>query len=499
MNAVAPIRQIASAALPSNIDAEQMVLGCLLYDNGAFERLDDVLSAEHFHEPFHQRLYAAIETCIRKGQLANPVLLMEQFRADEGFAELGGVTYLAALIDAAPPSPNVAEYGRAVHDAYLRRQLLAACDDGAHAALTSSEPAREAIEETEQRLFALAENRKGGGVIAFAEALAGAVNMAAQAYQRDGGLAGISTGLLDLDHKLGGMHGSDLMILAARPSMGKTSLACNIAYDVARRYRYETQPDGQRKTIEGGQVLFFSLEMSAEQLALRLAAAAAGVSGDKIRKGDIDALEFGRFREAALEINDIPLFIDATGGLLLAKLCARARRQKRRSGLDLIIVDYLQLIDAGLTGRDNRVQQVSLITVTLKALAKELGVPILALSQLSRQVENREDKRPQLSDLRESGSIEQDSDMVMFIYREEYYLSRLEPREGTDEHFKWREKMDQAAGLAEVIIGKQRHGPIGTVRLSFNAELTKFGNLARDRDRATFDPGAHRLAFKDDA
>jgi replicative DNA helicase len=492
VHTVAPV---APRALPSNLEAEQLVLGCLLYDNGAFERLDDVLSAEHFFEPLHQRLFAAVEACVRKGQLADPVIIVEKFRADRAFEDVGGAMYLASLVERAPPAPNAVEYGRAVYDAFLRRQLLGICEEGSHSALYGDESARESIEEAEQRLFALAETRSSGGVMPFADALAGAVEMAAKAYQRDGGLSGLSTGLIDLDQKIGGMHPSDLMILAARPSMGKTSLACNIAFDVARRYRYEVQPDGQRKTIDGGQVLFFSLEMSAEQLALRLASAAAGVSGDKIRKGEIDALEFGRFREAAIEINDLPLHIDATGGLLLSKLCARARRQKRRSGLDLIVVDYLQLIDAGIGGRDNRVQQVSAITVALKALAKELDVPVLALSQLSRAVETREDKKPQLSDLRESGSIEQDADMVMFIYRESYYLSRLEPREDTPEHMAWREKMDQATGQAEVIIGKQRHGPIGTVRLSFNEDLTKFGNLARDGRYMS--AGEQRFAFKD--
>jgi replicative DNA helicase len=307
--------------------------------------------------------------------------------------------------------------------------------------------------------------------------------MAAEAHSRDGGLSGLSTGLIDLDQKIGGMHPSDLMILAARPSMGKTSLACNVAFDVARHYAWEPQPDGSKKTVSGGVVAFFSLEMSAEQLAMRLLAEASGVSGDRLRKGEIDAMEFGRVRDAALEIQEAPLYIDATGGITLAKLTARARRLKRLVGLDLIVVDYLQLITTGGGGSDNRVQEVSMITQSLKALAKELQIPVMALSQLSRQVENREDKKPQLSDLRESGSIEQDADMVMFVYREEYYLSRLEPRENTQEHFDWQTKMDEVKGLAEVIIGKQRHGPIGTVRLSFNSDTTKFGNLARDSSR----------------
>ena len=480
---------VAIPHVPANVEAEQALLGAVLYDNGAFERIGDYLQARHFYEPFHQRLYAAIENHVRKGQLAEPILIAEQFNRDPAFEELGGVRYLADLVDRAPPAANAPDYARAVYDMALRRDLIRI---GGEIATSASQgdaelDAREQIERAEQQLFQLAET--GGisqGFVTFADALHGAVAMAAEAHSRDGGLAGLSTGLIDLDQKIGGMHPSDLMILAARPSMGKTSLACNIAFDVARHYAYEPQPDGTRKTVKGGIVAFFSLEMSAEQLALRLLAEASGVSGDRLRKGEIDAVEFSRIREAALEIQEAPLYIDATGGITMAKLAARARRLKRMFGLDLIIVDYLQLVTGGAGASDNRVQEVSMITQGLKALAKELSVPVLALSQLSRQVENREDKKPQLSDLRESGSIEQDADMVMFVYREEYYLSRLEPQPNTPEHFEWQEKMDKVAGLAEVIIGKQRHGPIGTVRLSFHSDTTKFGNLARDSSR--YDP-----------
>jgi replicative DNA helicase len=310
--------------------------------------------------------------------------------------------------------------------------------------------------------------------------------MAAEAFNRDGGLAGVSTGLVDLDKMLGGLHPSDLVILAGRPSMGKTALATNIAFSVAKAYAYDILPDGSRKTSNGGVVAFFSLEMSAEQLAMRLLADASGVPSDKLRKGEIEASEFGRVRDAALDIQQAPLYIDATGGLSISKLTARARRLKRQVGLDLVVIDYLQLVTGGEGAKtDNRVQEVSMITQGLKALAKELKVPVLALSQLSRQVENREDKRPQLSDLRESGSIEQDADMVMFVYRESYYVGRAEPREGTPEHMTWQDDMDRIQHVAEVIIGKQRHGPIGTVKLHFNADLTKFSNLARD---GRFDP-----------
>ena len=468
---------------PANIEAEQALLGALLYDNAAFERIGDFLQARHFYEPFHQRLFTAVETAVRKGQLAEPILLAEQFNRDPAFEELGGIRYLADLVDRAPPAANAPDYTRAIYDLALRRDLIRI---GGEISLTAQQgdgdrSARDQIESAEAQLFALAES--GGnnqGFVPLSEAVHGAVTLAAEAHARDGGLAGVSTGLIDLDRKLGGLHPSDLVILAARPSMGKTSLACNVAFDIARNYAWEPQPDGSRKTVRGGVVAFFSLEMSADQLAMRLLAEVSGVSGDRLRKGEIDAVEFGRIRDAALEIQDAPLFIDATGGITIAKLAARARRLKRTHGLDLIVIDYLQLVTGGDGKSDNRVQEVSMITQSMKALAKELAVPVIALSQLSRQVESREDKRPQLSDLRESGSIEQDADMVMFIYRESYYLGRSEPREGTPEHLTWQEEMDKVRGTADIIIAKQRHGPIGTVKLSFNEDITKFGNLARD-------------------
>jgi replicative DNA helicase len=468
--------------VPCNIEAEQALLGAILYDNAAYERLSDKLGAKHFYEPFHARLFAAMEEHIRKGQLAEPIVLMERFRNDPAFADLGGLRYLADLVDRAPPAANAADYARVVYDLALRRELIRIGGDIAATAAGDVETeAKEQIEAAEQRLYGLAESGQAStGFVNFADALHGAVEMTAEAYSRDGGLAGISTGLIDLDSKLGGLHPSDLLILAARPSMGKTTLATNIAFHVARTYAWEPQPDGSRKTVNGGVVAFFSLEMSAEQLAMRLLAETSGVSSDRLRKGEIDASEFARVRDSALEIQESPLFIDATGGLSIAKLAARSRRLKRQTGLDLIVVDYLQLLTAEGKGEANRVQEVSAITGGLKALAKELSVPVIALSQLSRQVENREDKRPQLSDLRESGSIEQDADIVMFIYREAYYKGRAEPREGTPEHLQWQEEMDAIRNVSEVIVAKQRHGPIGTVKLSFNEETTKFGNLARD-------------------
>jgi replicative DNA helicase len=483
---IGPAEAAIPASPPHSLEAEQALLGAILFDNGAYERLGDQLNARHFYEPFHGRLYGVAEEYIRRGMLAEPIVIMERFKADPAFNELGGLRYLADLVDRAPPAANAADYGRVIYDLALRRELIRLGGEIASEATGDVETAaKEQIEAAEQKLYNLAET--GGpstGFQTFADALTGAVQMTAEAFSRDGGLAGVSSGLLDLDSKLGGLHPSDLVILAGRPSMGKTALAANIAFHVARSYAWEPTPTGERKTVNGGVVAFFSLEMSAEQLALRLLADVSGVSSDRLRKGEIDQSEFGRVRDAAIEIGEAPLFIDATGGLPLAKLVARARRLKRTSGLDLIVVDYLQLVTASDGSRDqNRVQEVSAITQGLKALAKELSVPVIALSQLSRQVESREDKRPQLSDLRESGSIEQDADVVMFVFRESYYLGRAEPREGTPEHLQWQEDMDRLNHVAEVIIGKQRHGPIGTVKLSFDADTTKFGNLAREHGR----------------
>ncbi len=470
------------SSMPHNLEAEQALLGSLMFDNAVFERLSDRLRGSHFYEPFHQRLFDAIEDHIRQGLLAEPTILMERFKQDPAFQEFGGLRYLADLVDRAPPAANAPDYARVVYDLALRRDLIRIGGEIIKEAPNPETPADEQIEQAEQTLYSLAETgRPSSGFVSFSQALSGAVEMAGEAYQREGKLAGLATRLDDLDQKLGGLHPSDLLILAGRPSMGKTALATNIAFNVARNYRWEPTPDGGRKTVDGGVVAFYSLEMSAEQLAMRILADASGVSSDKLRKGEIDASDFGKIRDAAIEIGESPLYIDATGGLSISKLAARARRLKRMEhGLDLIVVDYLQLVTTGENSQKNRVQEVSEITGGLKALAKELNVPIIALSQLSRQVEQREDKRPQLSDLRESGSIEQDADCVMFVYRESYYLGRAEPREGTEEHLKWQEDMDRLQHQAEVVIGKQRHGPIGIVKLAFDSNTTRFGNLAHD-------------------
>ena len=482
-----PIAEPTVQSLPHNLEAEQALLGCLLFDNGAYERLYDGLMARHFYEPFHQRLFSTIEEQIRVGHLAEPIILYDKFKNDQAFNDLGGIRYFADLVDRAPPAANASDYARVIYDLALRRELIRLGGEIAKAA-TGEVAARDQIEMAEAQLFELAEKGTSStGFMTFADAVTGALTQAEEAFHRDGGLSGVSTGLLDLDRQIGGLHKSDLIILAGRPSMGKTALATNIAMNIAKLYAYEPQPDGTRKTVRGGVVAFYSLEMSGEQLATRLLADASGVSSDRLRKGEINVEEFGRLKEAAMEISASPLYIDDTGGLALAKLTARARRLKRTAGLDCIIVDYLQLVTTGDQYANNRVQEVSAITMGLKSLAKELQVPVIALSQLSRQVESRDDKRPQLSDLRESGSIEQDADIVMFVYRESYYLGRAEPKEGTEDHLKWQEDMDLTKGMAEVIIGKQRHGPIGTVRLSFDENVTRFGNLARQERYADYD------------
>lgn len=483
-------------ALPSNHEAEQALLGCLLYDNAVFERLPDRLRGAHFYEPFHQRLFDAIGEAIAAGRLAEPTVLVDVFRDDPAFADFGGLRYLADLVDRAPPSANAREYARTIYDLAVRRDLIRIGGDMVAEAADPSMTGAQHVEKAEGALFTLAEaGEQAKGVKTFREALTGAVAMIEAAFQRDGKLAGLATQLVDLDQKLGGLHPSDLLILAGRPSQGKTALANNIAFNAANAYRAVSDPDEPcgLRTVEGGVVLFFSLEMSAEQLAIRIIADVAGVSGDAMRKGEIDASDFAKVKAVEARLAKIPLYIDDTGGLNIARLAARARRHKRRHGLDLVIVDYLQLVTTNNgAGRGNRVQEVSEITGALKALAKDLNAPVLALSQLSRKVEDREDKRPQLADLRESGSIEQDADCVMFVFREAYYLERSEPKMGTDAHLKWVEDMARLQHQAEVIIGKQRHGPIGTVRLSFNGETTRFGNLARDQE---YQAGGSRYSF----
>ncbi|HVV95176.1 MAG TPA: replicative DNA helicase [Hyphomicrobiales bacterium] len=467
---------------PRNVEAEQALLGAILVNNDAFYRVSDFLDPSHFAEGAHQRIYEVVASIIRAGKVATPVTV-KTFLPD---IDLGGITvaqYLARLAAEATTVINAEDYGRAIYDLAIRRALIGIGGDMVNTAYDApvEQPPATQIEDAERRLYELAElGRYDGGFQRFADALFTAVDMAANAYRRDGKLSGIATGLVDVDQMMGGLQPSDLVILAGRPGMGKTALATNIAFHVAKNWAGETAPDGAVKTVDGGIVGFFSLEMSAEQLASRIIAEQAGIPSYKIRRGDIVEAEFVRISDAAREMQSIPLYIDETGGLTIAQLAARARRLKRQRGLDLLVVDYVQLLSgSSRRASDSRVQEVTEITTGLKALAKELNVPIVALSQLSRQVESRDDKRPQLSDLRESGSIEQDADVVLFVFREEYYLKNRKPKEGTEEFLKWEAEMEQMHGRAELIIGKQRHGPTGTVELQFEAEVTRFGNLVR--------------------
>jgi replicative DNA helicase len=469
-------------ALPHNIEAEQQLIGAILTNNELYDRVASIVRAEHFFDPVHRRIWEVAEARIQKNALASPVTLKAFLEEDEGLKALGGPAYLARLAGAAIAAFAARDYAQMLHDLAIRRELIALGRDiSAQAAAVdvASEPA-EQIVEAEQRLYKLAEQgRSETGFQSFLKAVTDAVNIANLAYQRDGGLAGLSTGLVDLDRKLGGLHKSDLLILAGRPSMGKTSLATNIAFNIARAYRRGRRPDGTEGAVEGGVVGFFSLEMSAEQLAARVLSEASEVPSEQIRRGDMTEAEFRRFVEAAKALEACPLYIDDTPALPIAQLAARARRLKRTHGLDVLFVDYLQLVRPA-SSKDSRVNEVSEITQGLKAIAKELDIPVVALSQLSRQVESREDKRPQLSDLRESGSIEQDADVVMFVFREEYYKEREKPGDHDLEKLaRWQEEMERLHGRAEIIIGKQRHGPIGTVELAFEGRFTRFSDPAK--------------------
>lgn len=479
----APAQIAGYRSLPSNLEAEQALLGALLINNEAANLVGAFLLPEHFFLPVHGRIFEAVLRMVERGQLANPVTLKHYFENDSALEEAGGARYLARLAGSAVTVINAEHYGRSIHDLALRRSLITIGEEVVNDAYDSplDRPASEQIEATEHKLFRLAEDgRVDPGFQQFATSLTGAVGMIEQAYKRDSHLTGAPTGLTDLDRLLGGLLPSDLIVLAGRPGMGKTALATNIAFNAASRYRMEENGEGESKVVDGAKVGFFSLEMSSEQLATRILAEQTEIPSDKLRRGEVRDSDFGRIVRASQEMEALPLFIDDSPELTVAGLRARARRLKRRHGVSLIIVDYLQLMRPTSSMRlNNRVQEVSEITQGLKALAKDLDVPVLALSQLSRAVEQRDDKRPQLSDLRESGSIEQDADVVMFIYREQYYLARRQPADGTVEHAEWQEKMDRVHNHAEVIVAKQRHGPIGKIDLYFNDLLTKFGNLDR--------------------
>jgi replicative DNA helicase len=465
---------------PHNLEAEQALLGAILFDNETFNRITSLLQDKHFYDPVHGRIFAACADLISGGDLADGVTLKERFARDGGIKEIGGAVYLLKLMEsAAPLTAQAQSYAELIYDLALRRELIRVGNVIADLAEHPPEnhDAKDIIEEAERTLFTLAESGTASrGFQDFRTAITASISVAAAAKDRGSDVSGIGTGFRDLDHLLGGLHRSDLIILAARPSMGKTSLALNVAMNVAlAKQKAGDQPH------TGGTVGFFSLEMSAEQLATRLLADYTSIESHRIRQGKIEKHEFVTLTDAATTLHTLPLHVDQTGGISIAQLQNRARRLKRTGGLDLVVVDYLQLVTTNGRKNDGRVQEVSEVTQGLKALAKDLDVPVLALSQLSRQVESRDDKRPQLSDLRESGSIEQDADIVMFVYREEYYLARTEPEPNTDKHLEWQRKMDGARNRAELILGKNRHGPIDTVHLTFEGKFTRFSSAAQRR------------------
>jgi len=472
--------------MPHNEEVEQALLGALLVNNKALEKVSEFLRPAHFFNAVHGRIYEAIVKFVERGQDASPATLKLYFENDENLQHAGGGQYLADLAANVISVMNVADYGRTIYEMHLRRALIVLGEDVVNEAYSYDVDvdASQQIEETEKKLFELATaGDYKGGFTALKDSLLVAIKQAEAAFQREGEVTGVTTGLIDMDKKMGGLQKSDLVILAGRPSMGKSALATNIAVNAARAY-------ANHGGKEGAVVGMFSLEMSAEQLATRILADLSSVPSDKIRRGEVKDTDFHKFVEASQELSKFPLFIDDTAALTLSAIRTRARRLKRQHNLGLIIIDYLQLIDSGARGGvQNRVQEVSEITRGLKALAKELEVPVLALSQLSRNVESRDNKRPQLSDLRESGSIEQDADVVMFIYRDEYYLEREEPGrkpEETEEKFNqryadWQERMEENHNVAECLLAKQRHGPIGTIKLHFDGEFTRFSNLETSR------------------
>ena len=451
--------------LPNNIEAEQSVIGSILLTNEIFDEVNTIISSKNFYDPMHQKIFSAIENLIFKGMLANPITLKNYFENEKD--EINVPDYLVKITKFSSSARQAIEYSKIIYDMFVRRELIKISETTIDVAKLNdlNTSGQSIIENSEKLLFDLAEKGSfNSSIIKFDEAMKLTIEMASNAYKNEEGIVGVPTGLRDLDDRLGGLHQSDLIIIAGRPSMGKTALATNIAFNAASKLQ-----ESKKKST----VAFFSLEMSSEQLSTRILAEQSRIKSNDIRRGKISDEQFDKFIETSKNITELPLFIDETPAITIAALSNRARRIKRIHGLDLIVVDYIQLMRAVNT-KDGRVQEISEITQGLKALAKELAVPVIALSQLSRAVEQRDDKKPQLSDLRESGSIEQDADVVMFVYREAYYLERKEPRPATVEHAEWQAKMNEVSNLAEIIIGKQRHGPTGNVLLEFEAMFTKF-------------------------
>ncbi|MDC3074426.1 replicative DNA helicase [Candidatus Pelagibacter sp.] len=452
--------------LPNNIEAEQAVVGSILVSNDIFDEISTIISSINFYDPMHQKIFEAIESLIYKGMLANPITLKNYFEDEKD--DLNVPEYLVKITKFSTSVRQAVEYSKIIYDMFVRRELIKISEQTIDSAKLNDldTNGQTIIENSERLLFDLAEKGSfNSSLVKFDEAMKQTIEMASAAYKNEEGIVGVPTGLRDLDDKLGGLHQSDLIIIAGRPSMGKTSLATNIAFNAAQKL----QESGKKSSIA-----FFSLEMSSEQLSTRIISEQARISSNDIRRGRISDDQFDKFLETSKNISELPLYIDETPAITIAALSNRARRIKRLFGLDMIVVDYIQLMRGTTFNKDGRVQEISQITQGLKAIAKELSVPVVALSQLSRQVEQRDDNKPLLSDLRESGSIEQDADVVMFVYREAYYLQRKEPREATVEHAEWQAKMNEVAHLAQLIIGKQRHGPIGNVTLEFEERFTKF-------------------------
>ena len=458
---------------PSNIEAEQALLGSILVNNDIIDEVSTIINPTSFYDPAHTKIYEVIEALNNKGMIANPITLKNYFEKDNMLDEVGGTEYLVKLTRFSGSTKQAIDYAKVIHEMYLRRELVLISDNLSSETLNSKEQtAEKIIESTEKSLFDLAERGSfSQSFLKFNQALDQTIEMATLAMKNDKGIVGVPTGLTDLDEKLGGLHKSDLIILAGRPSMGKTALATNIAYHAAQNIMSKQ---------EKSSVAFFSLEMSSEQLSTRILSEQARIKSDDIRRGKVTEEEINRYIETSRNIYNLPLFIDETPAITIATLSNRARRIKRLFGVSLVVVDYIQLMRSASNRTDNRVQEISEITQGLKALAKELNVPILALSQLSRAVEQRDDKQPQLADLRESGSIEQDADVVMFVYREAYYLERKMPKQGSIEYAEWQSKMSDVHGLADIILGKQRHGPTGTIKVEFEGIYTKFKDLSKN-------------------
>tara|TARA_Y100000591_G_scaffold83778_1_gene70634 strand:+ start:1181 stop:2608 length:1428 start_codon:yes stop_codon:yes gene_type:complete len=457
---------------PSNIEAEQSLIGSILVNNDIIDEVSNLISPSIFFDPAHMKIYEVIESLNNKGMIANPITLKNFFEKDNMLKDVGGTEYLVKLTRFSGSAKQALDYAKIIHEMYLRRELVMISDKLSAETLSASSQEQNAeniIESTEKSLFDLAERGSfSQSFLKFNQALDQTIEMATMAMQNDKGIVGVPTGLTDLDEKLGGLHKSDLIIIAGRPSMGKTALATNIAYNAAHNIL---------RRQEKSSVAFFSLEMSSEQLSTRILSEQAKIKSNDIRRGKVSEEEINRYIETSRNIYNLPLYIDETPAITIATLSNRARRIKRLFGLSLIVVDYIQLMRSNLNRNDGRVQEISEITQGLKALAKELSVPVLALSQLSRAVEQRDDKQPQLADLRESGSIEQDADVVMFVYREEYYLERKQPKLGSIEHAEWQSKMNDVNGLADIILGKQRHGPTGVIKVEFEGIYTKFKDL----------------------